>query len=120
MSAQPQHQNNSRALVSPGSADRRRSSAPAYYLGRPASLWIDITSPRGRRNAPGQPADAITGSRERTLVVARRPGMLSAPYHLSIGAARADAYAGTCRAALITGETRTPGGTDPDVPAVVE
>jgi hypothetical protein len=45
MSVQPQHQNNSRALVSPGSADRRRSSAPAYYLGRPASLWIGIASP---------------------------------------------------------------------------
>jgi hypothetical protein len=45
MSVQPQHQNSSRALVSPGSADRRPSGAPAYYLGRPASLWIGITSP---------------------------------------------------------------------------
>jgi hypothetical protein len=51
MSGQPQAKNNSRALVSPGSTDRRRSSAPAYYLGRPASVWIGITSPRGGRTA---------------------------------------------------------------------
>jgi len=31
----------------------RQVSAPAYYLGRPASLWIGVTSsPRRRRNAP--------------------------------------------------------------------
>ena len=52
MSVQPQHQNNSRAPVSRGSADRRRSGAPAYYLGRPASVWISITSPRSGRTAP--------------------------------------------------------------------
>jgi hypothetical protein len=52
MSVQPQHQNNSRALVSRGSADRRRVGAPAYYLGRPASLWISITSPEARVTNP--------------------------------------------------------------------
>jgi hypothetical protein len=53
MSGQPQQQTTSRALASPGSADRRRSGAPAYYLGRPASVWITTTSPRGARTAPG-------------------------------------------------------------------
>jgi hypothetical protein len=67
MSVQPQHQNNSRALASRGSADRRRSGAPAYYLGRSASLWISTTSAAWLGNAPGQSADVVTGSRERTL-----------------------------------------------------
>jgi hypothetical protein len=40
MSAQPQRHNNSRTLAS----GRRHSVAPAYYLGRPASLWLSITS----------------------------------------------------------------------------
>jgi hypothetical protein len=30
----------------PGQAIRRPNSAPAYYLGRPASLWITALSPR--------------------------------------------------------------------------
>jgi hypothetical protein len=50
-----------------GSGDSRPNGAPAYYLGRPASLWISITGPRRRRNAPNHRADAITGGRERTL-----------------------------------------------------
>jgi hypothetical protein len=33
----------------PGSAHARPNGAPAYYLGRPASLWIGVTSPRARR-----------------------------------------------------------------------
>ena len=45
MSVQSQHQDNSGTLVSRGSADGRRSGAPAYYLGRPAGLWISVTSP---------------------------------------------------------------------------
>lgn len=39
----PQHQSNTRALAR-GSADSRPNTAPAYYLGRPASLWISVTS----------------------------------------------------------------------------
>jgi hypothetical protein len=32
----------------------RQVSAPAYYLGRPASLWISVARrPRRRRSAPG-------------------------------------------------------------------
>ena len=30
----------------PGQAIRRPNTAPAYYLGRPASLWITALSPR--------------------------------------------------------------------------
>jgi hypothetical protein len=50
MFVQPQHQNNTRALAR-GSADYRPNGAPAYYLGRPASLWIGVTSrtPQARR-----------------------------------------------------------------------
>jgi hypothetical protein len=33
----------------PGSARARPNGAPAYYLGRPASLWISVTGPRARR-----------------------------------------------------------------------
>ena len=32
----------------------RQASVPSYYLGRPASFWISVTSsPRRRRNASG-------------------------------------------------------------------
>src|SRR5262249_59138481 len=39
----------------------RPNSAPAYYLGRPASVWISVTTarpgaPQGRRWSPGTPA----------------------------------------------------------------
>jgi hypothetical protein len=44
MFVQQQHQNHTRALVR-GSADSRPNATPAYYLGRPASLWISVTSP---------------------------------------------------------------------------
>jgi len=47
MSARPQHQHNIRALARV-SAPARPGGLPAYYLGRPASLWISVTSP-GRR-----------------------------------------------------------------------
>jgi hypothetical protein len=48
MFVKPKQQNNTRALAR-GSADSRPNGAPAYYLGRPASLWISITSPTPRR-----------------------------------------------------------------------
>jgi len=51
MFVQPQHQNDSRALA-PGSAGSRPTGAPAYYLGRPAGLWLSVTSPRGTRGEP--------------------------------------------------------------------
>jgi len=44
MSLQPQHQNHTRALAR-RPADYRPNAAPAYYLGRPASLWVSVTSP---------------------------------------------------------------------------
>jgi hypothetical protein len=43
MFVQPQPQDSTRALAR-GSAYSRPNGAPAYYLGRPASLWISITS----------------------------------------------------------------------------
>ena len=39
-------------------ARTRQVNVPAYYLGRPAGLWISLaSSPRSRRNAPsdGEP-----------------------------------------------------------------
>lgn len=44
MFVQPQHQDNSRAL-GPQPGRSRPNGAPAYYLGRPASLWLSVTSP---------------------------------------------------------------------------
>src|SRR5258708_17890688 len=46
-----------------GSGGSRPNGAPAYYLGRPASLWISITTRRRRPTEPTRLADAITGSR---------------------------------------------------------
>ncbi len=68
MFVQPQHQDNSRALARE-SADSRPSSAPVYHLGRPASLWLSVTSPAGAHDEPGHLADAVTGSRETHTIV---------------------------------------------------
>jgi hypothetical protein len=40
---------------------RRPNSAPAYYLGRPARLWITAMSPRRRRAPPTQLMQALIG-----------------------------------------------------------
>jgi hypothetical protein len=40
---------------------RRPNTAPAYYLGHPAALWITAMSPRRERTAPARLADAIPG-----------------------------------------------------------
>jgi hypothetical protein len=50
----------------PGPGHSRPNCAPAYYLGRPASLWISVTSPRRRSNPPRHLADATTGGPKRT------------------------------------------------------
>jgi hypothetical protein len=34
----------------PDRADRRPNTAPAYFLGRPASFWITVMRPRGWRS----------------------------------------------------------------------
>ena len=47
------------------SAIRRPNGAPAYYLGRPARLWIAATSPHRGRTVSSQPVDAVTGGRGR-------------------------------------------------------
>jgi hypothetical protein len=39
---------------------RRPATAPAYYLGRPARLWITAMRPPRGRTAPGRPAEART------------------------------------------------------------
>jgi hypothetical protein len=39
----------------------RPSTAPAYYLGRPARLWITVMRPRRRRTASGHLVQAVTG-----------------------------------------------------------
>jgi hypothetical protein len=48
----------------PGERDHpipRSNCAPAYYLGRPASLWIAAMSPRRRRPTLSQLTQAATG-----------------------------------------------------------
>ena len=40
---------------------RRPNTAPAYYLGRPAWLWISALSPRRRQTASSHPVQAVTG-----------------------------------------------------------
>ena len=54
----------------PGEPDRdvrRPNTAPAYYLGHPAALWITAMRPRRRRTAPNHPVQAVIGAGERTL-----------------------------------------------------
>jgi hypothetical protein len=48
----------------PGQPVRRPNSAPAYYQGRPARLWI--TAMRRNRTASSRPMQAVTGGGERT------------------------------------------------------
>ena len=46
----------------PGRNARRPNTAPAYYLGHPAALWITAMRPRRRRTASGYlPEDAVSG-----------------------------------------------------------
>jgi len=56
MFMQLQHQSSARAPAR-RSADSRPSGIPAYYLGRPASLWISVTNsaPLARRSARDLP-----------------------------------------------------------------
>lgn len=44
----------------------RPNTAPAYYLGRPARLWITVMRPRRRRTAAGHPMQAVTGGGKQT------------------------------------------------------
>ena len=43
-------------------ARRRPNTAPAYYLGRPASLWITAVSPRRTGPASTRLMETVTGS----------------------------------------------------------
>ena len=40
---------------------RRLNAAPAYYLGRPASVWITAMRPHGRRPGSHRLMQAVTG-----------------------------------------------------------
>lgn len=44
----------------------RPNGAPAYYLGRPARMWIAGMSPHRGRTVSRSPGDAVTGGRGRT------------------------------------------------------
>ena len=44
---------------------QRPNTAPAYYLWRPARLWITGMRPRRRRTASNHPTQAVTGGGER-------------------------------------------------------
>jgi len=73
MSVQPQQQNHTRALAR-RPADYRPNAAPAYYLGRPASLWVSVTSPRLRRTpAPVARNERCPCPAGRVEVQPRRP-----------------------------------------------
>jgi hypothetical protein len=39
----------------------RPNGAPAYYMGRPARVWINAMRPRHRHGASQHPTDAVTG-----------------------------------------------------------
>ena len=45
-----------------GSGGLRPNTAPAYYLGRPASLWISVMSPGRKCNAPKQLTGGALGA----------------------------------------------------------
>jgi len=50
----------------PGRDIARPNSAPAYYQGRPASLWISAIRLRRSRTASHHVSETVTGCRERT------------------------------------------------------
>ena len=53
----------------PAEAERdvcRPNTAPAYYLGHPAGLWITAMRPRRRRTASNHPVQAVASAGERT------------------------------------------------------
>lgn len=62
----------------------RPNAAPAYYLGRPAGLWIALMRPGRRQTASSHPVQPVTGGGTRTL--SRHRGALTGA---GAGAARA-------------------------------
>ncbi len=48
---------------------RRPDTAPAYYLGHPAGLWIAAIGPRRRRTASNHPVHAVTSAGAETARV---------------------------------------------------
>jgi hypothetical protein len=50
----------------PERTGRRPNTAPAFYLGRPAGLWITIMRPRRGRTASSHPVQAVAGAGEGT------------------------------------------------------
>jgi len=51
--------------VGPEREARRPNGAPAYYLGRPADIYIAAMRPRRRHTASDHPEQAVTGGGER-------------------------------------------------------
>jgi hypothetical protein len=45
---------------------RRRNGAPAYYLSRPAALWITVMRPRRRRTTSHHATQIVTGGGKQT------------------------------------------------------
>jgi hypothetical protein len=50
----------------PEQTDRRPNTAPAYYLGHPARLWITVMRPRRRHTTSHHAVQIITGSGDQT------------------------------------------------------
>jgi hypothetical protein len=51
----------------PERTGHRPNAAPAYYLGRPAGLWIALMRPGRRQTASSHPVQPVTGGGTRTL-----------------------------------------------------
>ena len=72
----PRHDGDGPALreypTEPERKVRRPNTAPAYYLGRPAAVWITATRPRRRTTAPRDPVEAPI----RRQLPDRTPGVL--------------------------------------------
>jgi hypothetical protein len=48
--------------AAPERKDRRQNNTPAYYLGRPATVWITAMRPRRRRTGPRHLMEAAARS----------------------------------------------------------
>ena len=57
----------------------RPNTAPAYYLGRPARLWITVMRPRRRPTASRHATQAATGSGNQIPRAGRVPNRLDVP-----------------------------------------
>jgi hypothetical protein len=58
---------------------RRPNAAPAYYLGRPARLYISAVRPRHRRTASNHSVQAVTGAGDERHPATAAPSLAPGP-----------------------------------------